>query len=164
MDILAKFPKQIRANPTDRAQTYRLIADHYAVHGLQSGEAAPDAAYVLHEGTIAVFKGSPDPALAAGTPEKLSAVYALTPGGSPAVPTGLVFIRLAEGLAIAEREEAIKNAGYEVAETLPYAANAAWLRARSGGIADALASLAALEKIPSVESVEPQMLMESVRR
>jgi len=164
MDILATFPKQIAVNSTAGAQIYRLIADHYAIHGRQSGEPAPDAAYVLQEGTIAVFKGSPDPALAAAKPERLSAVYSLTPGGSPAVPTGLVFIRLAEGTAIAERDEAIKNTGYEVSETLPYAANAAWLRSRSGGIADALASLGALEKIPSVESVEPQMLMESARR
>ncbi len=164
MDLLATFPKQIAVNSTEGAQNYRLIADHYAVHGRKSGEPAPDAAYVLGQGTIAVFEGSPVPATAAAAPEKLSAVYSLTPGGSPAVPTGLVFIRLAEGLAIAEREEAIKDAGYEVAETLPYAPNAAWLRSRSGGIADALAKLGSLEKILSVESVEPQMLMESVRR
>jgi len=45
-----------------------------------------------------------------------------------------------------------------------YAPNAAWLRARSGEIADALAGTPALDALPDLEAVEPQMLMERARR
>lgn len=53
---------------------------------------------------------------------------------------------------------------YELVESLAYAPQAAWLRAPAGDIADALAGLPRLEQLPDVENVEPQMLMESVRR
>lgn len=161
MNILAGFPRQISVSSRSGAQSYTLVPDHYAIHGLPPGSPSPNAAYRLDNGTIAIHKGSPDHAVAQ---DRLSAVYALAPGGSLAVPTGLVFIRLAEGLDVRERSEEIKNAGYEMAETLTYAPNAAWLRPRSGSIADALAGLSELKKIPSVESVEPQMLMEGARR
>jgi hypothetical protein len=164
MDILSKFPRQIAVSSRPGAQKYTLTPDQHALHGQPSGTAVPDAAYVFNEGNVAVYKGAPDPAIVTNAPDKVSPVYALGPGGSPAVPTGLVFIRFADGVGVGERLGEIKKAGYEVAETLAYAPNAAWLRAQSGNIADALAGLKALEKIPSVESVEPQMLMESARR
>lgn len=159
-DIFASFPQQLRVSSRPGAQTYSLMPDYYAIHGQQPGQSAPDAAYLLNDATIAVFKGSPD----AAAPNKLSPVYTLVAGGSPAVPTGLVFIRFAEVVPVVERQEEIKKAGYEVTESLAYAPNAAWLRARSGNIAAALAGLEALEKLPDVESVEPQLLMESARR
>lgn len=164
MDTFASFPRQILVSSRPGSQTYTLMPGYYAIHGQQPGTPAPDAAYLFNEGTIAVFKGSPDQATVAPAPDKLSPVYTLLPGGSPAVPTGLIFIRLEEGVPVGERKDKIKGAGYEVAESLAYAPNAAWLRARSGNIADALAGLKALEKLPDVESVEPQMLMESGRR
>ncbi|MBC8029195.1 MAG: hypothetical protein H7Z16_03715 [Pyrinomonadaceae bacterium] len=164
MDILAKFPPQIAVSSRPGAQTYTLMPGYYALHGQRSGTDVPAPAYVINEGKVGVFKGSPDPAIVTNAPDKVSPVYLLSPGGSPAVPTGLVFIRFTDGVEVGERLGEIKKAGYKVAETLAYAPNAAWLRAQSGNIADALAGLKALEKIPSVESVEPQMLMESARR
>lgn len=164
MDILAKFPPKIEVSSRPDAKSYALMPGYYAIHGQPSGTTAPGASYLLNEGQIAVFEGLPDQGSVADAPGKLSAVYSLTPGGSPAVPTGLVFIRFADGVKIAERTKEIKEAGFEVAETLAYALNAAWLRARSGDIADALNGLRALEKISNVESVEPQMLMETARR
>jgi hypothetical protein len=164
MDAFIKFPKQIRVSSRPDAQRYEIMPDHYAIQGRQPGNSAAAAAYVFNEGAVTVFKGGPSEATAAAAPGKVSPAYSLVPGGSPAVPTGLIFLRLAEGVAIDERKKEIAEAGYEVAEPLAYAPNAAWLRAVSGDIADALGRLEALEKMPDVESIEPQMLMESARR
>ena len=164
MDILAKFPRKIEVSSRPGAESYSLMPGYYAIHGKPTGATEPGASYLMNEGQIAVFEGLPDEGSLAGAPGKLSAVYSLTPSGSPAVATGLVFIRFADGVTIGERTQEIQEAGFEVAETLSYAPNAAWLRARSGDIADALNGLRAVEKISNVESVEPQMLMESARR
>jgi hypothetical protein len=163
MDIFVKFPRQIAVSSSVGQQTYTVAPGLYAIHGNAKSQAK-DAEYVLNEGEIAVFKGLPENATAADATEKLSPVYTLVPGGTPAVPTGLVLVRFAGGNAVSDRKDEIKNAGYEVAETLSYAPNAGWLRARSGDIADALAGLKKLKEMPSVESIEPQMLMESARR
>ena len=164
MDVFAKFPQQIPVSSRAGAGTYKLMPGYYAIHGTQPGPLARDAVHLFNDGAIAVFEGAPDQSTLAATPERLSPVYALVPGGSPAVPTGLIFLRLATGVSVDKLKDEIKGAGYEVAESLAYAPNAAWLRARSGNIEDALAGLEALEKLPQVESVEPQMLMESARR
>ena len=122
------------------------------------------AELLLDDGKIAIFKVEANNSLSAGKAGTVGAVYRLTPGGSLAVPTGRIFIRFAEGLDVNSVKEELDNAGYEVTETLAYAQNAAWLQTRSGEIADSLNGLAGLKKLPNVESVEPQMLMESVRR
>jgi len=163
-DIFARFPQRIGVSSQPGAKTYTVMPEFYAVHGRQPGSPAPSAVHLFNEGAIGVFKGSPDQDIRRSASDKISPVYSLVPGGSPAVPTGLVFIRFADGVAVEQRTEEIKHAGYEVAESLAYAPNAAWLRARSGSIPDALAGRDTLEKIADVESVEPQMLMEATRR
>ena len=85
-------------------------------------------------------------------------IYALQPGGSSAIPTGLVFVRFKSGVRSTERLREIEDAGYEISETVEYAAEAVWVRAKSGDIADALKGIDELEKIADVENVEPQML------
>lgn len=85
--------------------------------------------------------------------------YTSQPEGSPAVPTGRVFIRFEDGLKVADRSTEIEDAGYKIAEKIDYAENAAWLSERSGSIARALAGIEKLESIKGVENVEPQMLM-----
>jgi len=62
------------------------------------------------------------------------------------------------------RRKELARAGYEVVQLLVYAPQAAWVRARSGGIAEALTSIPALEALAEVENVEPQMLMKSTQR
>ena len=159
-DIFSKFPQQI---PVHSNQTsYVLKPGYYAAHGKQAS-AEPEPIQLLNEGAIAIYEGQPDSAFAS-VPERLSPIYTLAQGGSLAVPTGLVLLRLSEHIPIADRRDAVEAAGYEVAETLSYAPNAAWLRARSGKIADALIGTKALEKIPGAENVEPQMLMAAGRR
>jgi hypothetical protein len=81
-----------------------------------------------------------------------------------AVPTGRVFIRFADDIKAGDREAEIRAAGYEVDQQVDYAPNAAWLRARSGSIADALKGIDALRKVTGVENVEPQMLMQASYR
>ena len=160
IDIFSKFPRQI---PVKSNQTsYILKPGYYAAHGKQP-PAETDPVQLLNDGAIAIYEGDP-PTAFASMPDRLSPIYTLAQGGSLAVPTGLVLLRLGEHIPIADRLDAVEAAGYEVAETLSYAPNAAWLRARSGKIADALAGTKELEKIPGVENVEPQMLMASSRR
>ena len=164
MDFLAKFPRKLAANSTAGAPSYELVPDLYAVHRKQAAGPADRAEYLLNDGKIAVFKLDAKGATSAAQDGKVSAVYTLVSGGSLAVPTGLVFVRFADGTEVKAREKELNNAGYEVTETLAYAPNAAWLQARSEDIADSLNGLAALAKLPNVEGVEPQMLMESARR
>lgn len=163
MDVLAKFPRKLAAGSKSRSQVYAAMPDRYAVHRKEPETATSGAEHLLGDGKIAVFKGEPA-SISASADHKLSAVYTLNTGGTFAVPTGLVFVRLTDGVDINEQTKAFADAGYEVTERLAYAPNAAWLQARSGDIADGLNGIAALEKLSNVESVEPQMLMESVRR
>ena len=160
-NVFGDYPQEVRA--AVGKSIYKLSPELYAVHGRRSGTPAPGADDLFNDGKIAVYRGAPDKA-AAEAPEELGPVYTLQPGGSPAVPTGLVFIRLRDGVPIAASEAEITNAGYEIAERVEYAPNAAWLRARSGDIADALKGIERLTSIPDVENVEPQMLMASARR
>jgi hypothetical protein len=67
-------------------------------------------------------------------------------------------VRFAEGDSPEHHREGIVEAGYEIDQVLAYAPHAAWVRARSGRIPDALARLPSLEALPGVEHVEPQMV------
>lgn len=161
-DILLEYPQELPAGMTPGAPVYTRLPAYYAVHGPRSDTAVPAPVLIFDEGPIAVMLGSPEQEAAA--PGKVSPVYSLQPTGTFAVPTGQVFIRFAEGIAVADRKEEIRKAGYKVAQRLDYAPNAAWLRADSGSIADALNQIDALRKLPGVENVEPQMLMPGARR
>lgn len=96
--------------------------------------------------------------LAGGQPEGNAPVYVADPGGSRAVPSGLVFVRFEEKRSARDHEGAITAAGYEIVEIPPYALHAAWVRASEGSIPAALKGVERLEAIDGVENVEPQML------
>jgi hypothetical protein len=140
-DIFSSYPARVQAGAS-----YRRATGYY---GVLDGEE------------VTIFKGEPEEGK---TSKRIVPVYRLEPGGGMGVPTGLVFLRLAEGVDIEEHSQEINGAGYEVAERLSYAPNAAWLRAESGSIEDALDGLARLGSVPDVENFEPQMLMQSARR
>jgi hypothetical protein len=163
-DYFAKYPRQIRANTTSSAPLYLRQAGSYAVHQRPRELPAPGAELLLDDGAIAIFRGKPDETAAASQAGSLGPVYGLQPSGLPAVPTGRVFVRFAAGVQAESRRQEISRAGYELVESVSYAPHAAWLRSRSGDIADALTGIPKLEQLPDVENVEPQMLMESVRR
>jgi hypothetical protein len=163
-DYFSKYPRQIRANMTASAPLYVLKSGHYAVQHRSANIPAPGAVLLLDDGAIAVFQGEPGEAAEASQSGDLSPVYGLQPSGLPAVPTGRIFVRFAEGVQAESRRQEINRAGYELVESLAYAPHAAWLRPRSGDIADALTGIPQLEQLPHIENVEPQMLLESVRR
>ena len=155
-DYFSEYPEQIRVGSGRTAVSYTRKPGYYAIHYNQPKTVASGAVLHLNDGALAVFPGEPNQS-EQGT---LSPIYTLQPNGSLAVPTGLVFIRFAEGIDVESQREVINQAGYEVAQSLDYAPHAAWLRAQSGNIADAIAGIPQLEAIPKIENIEPQMLME----
>jgi len=167
-NYFSEYPQQIRFGTEQSAVLYSRKPGYYAVHYKQPGTVAPGAVLQLNDGAIAVFQGEPDESenaiRLASTTGTLGPIYTLQADGTLAVPTGLVFIRFVEGVEVESHREAIKQAGYEIAQSLSYAPQAAWLRAQSGNILDALVGISKLEAIPNVENVEPQMLMERVQR
>ncbi|MHC5724928.1 MAG: hypothetical protein ACYTXY_12460 [Nostoc sp.] len=152
-DYFSEYPEQIR-NRT--SVSYTRKPGYYAVHYNQPNTMPLGAILQLNDGKIAVFPGEPNQS----EQEIVTPIYTLQPNGSVAVPTGLVFIRFAEGVDVESQREIINRAGYEIVQSLDYAPHAAWLRAQSGNIADAIARIPQLEAIPKVENIEPQMLME----
>ena len=162
-DYFSEYPEQIRVGSGHTTVSYTRKPGYYAIHYNQPNTVASGAVLQLNDGAMsttgyayAVFPGEPNQS-EQGT---LSPIYTLQPNGSLAVPTGLVFIRFAEGVDVESQREVINRVGYEVAQSLDYAPHAAWLRAQSGNIADAIAGIPQLEAIPKVENIEPQMLME----
>jgi hypothetical protein len=155
----ADFPKTVKASSAG-ANTYRLVDTHFAVHGAPpaSGSTVNFAAE-----QISVY---PVERLAEmlADPARTTPVYSLTQGGTLAVPTGLVFVRLAADEKLADHADQFRGAGYEIAQAMARAPNAGWLRAASSSVADALARIDRLAAIPGVENVEPQMLSQAPRK
>ncbi len=155
------YPRQLSQSQKQDGKPFRLQEDTYAVHGREPGSPPKDALFTLKGGDIAVHRG--DPAAAAAKGRQVGPVYAL-PEGPLAVPTGLLFIRFKEGTAAAERRGEIERSGYEIVKIPGYAPHAAWVRSRDGDIASSLRDMRSLASLRGVENVEPQMLMESVKR
>jgi hypothetical protein len=162
-EILALFPGRLRAS-TERSDLIYVRQSGCAVHNRPIDKPAPGAVLVLNDGQIAVYRDAPPPTEIEGRDTILTAVYAQQPSGALAVPTGLVFIRFRQGVVADARREQIAQAGYEIAEAISYAPQAAWLRACSGTPADALTRLSELRELPDVENVEPQLLVERAER
>lgn len=158
-DYFSEYPQQIRVVKDQATILYDRRPGYYAVHYNQPNTVAAQAVLQLNDGAIAVFAGEPQE-----LDNTLSPIYTLQPDGSLAVPTGLIFIRFITGVDVELHRQAIAQAGYEVAQKLDYAPHAAWLRAQSGKILDALRGVSRLEAIPDVENVEPQILMARVQR
>ena len=151
VDPLARFPAVIEAG--GRRYTRRPAC--YAVHGPLPAEVMRSASHRWPESGLAVCAGDPPPSL---PPTSLGAVYESEPGGTPMVPSGRVFVRFAERLRAEDRREQIASAGYVIQQVPEFAPHAAWVEALSGDIADGLRSLSALQALPGVENVEPQIL------
>lgn len=154
-----RFPRQISVGASNPV-IYEQQAGFFALHG---DPLPTDRAIQVHASErIAILPGPPPASLA---PEQaISPVYAPEGGGSLAVPTGKIFLRVMEEDTVEAHRAEWEGAGYILAERLDYAPQAAWLQARSGGIADALLGVSRLRKIAGVESVEPQLLMQRTQR
>lgn len=152
--VFDDFPPRILVG-SERPVVFEQKPGWYALHGepLPAGEGGlrfePEA--------IAVLPGAPTAPLAAG--QSLSPVYAQPGTGALAVPTGQLFIRFRPGESALAHRGALEQAGCRIASAPDHAPEAAWLRARSGGLADALGSVARLGQLAGVASVEPQLLM-----
>lgn len=90
-------------------------------------------------------------------PASITAVYALS-GTRIVVPTGRVFVRFRDGVVASARAADLERAGYRLAQTLPYAPNAAWLEAGDQRMASALGNIGRLEALSDVVNIEPQLL------
>jgi hypothetical protein len=158
------FPQKIQSAT---GATYSQLLEHYAVHW-QRADKAPsvEAIATLYQGEqlIEIFKGEAGKLPIQADRGFATPVYALQPDGSPAVPTGQIFVRFKEGTSAEEHRPDIEAAGYEIARLVSYAPQAAWLRARSGKVADALGNVKTLEKIADLENAEPQMLTAKANR
>lgn len=91
-------------------------------------------------------------------------VYSAGADGPLAVPTGRLFVRFAEGIKAIDRTAALRTLGFAVERTLSYAPNAAWVTSLSGNATVALDHLEALQQLPDVAHVEPQMVMQRVEK
>lgn len=156
----SEFPRTIKASTERGGAQYRLVEGYFAVHGRP---AAPGAALDFSPEQIAVYPM--DRFAQVGAPSsRLTPAYSLGKGGTLAVPTGKVFVRLSADQKFAERAKAFRDAGYEIDQTLSYASNAGWLRPTSSSIGASLAAVGDLAAIPGVENVEPQMLTKAARK
>ncbi len=103
---------------------------------------------------VTIFAGEEPPD---ASDSRLRPVYALS-GSRPAAPTGRIYLRFAPAVDARSRADEIAAAGYAIEGTVSYAPHAVWLRVESGDAAEALSRLPALEQLPGVANVEPQML------
>ncbi len=152
-----EFPSRL-AGMADGAPREWVALDGW--HAVRGDALPPGAAFTLEDEGVAVYRGVPPAALErAAIP-----VYGAGPKSPPLVPTDLVFVRFAEGTPADGRGADLERAGYAIAEIPDYAPHAAWVRARSGSIRDALAGLPRLLVLTGVRTVEPQLLGRRVLR
>lgn len=132
----------------------------YAVHGEPLQQA--NVILLFEPEAIAVLAGTPAGPLAPG--QAISPVYAQAGSDELAVPTGAIFLRFRQGDSAAAHRAELEQAGCRIASLPDHAPEAAWLRASSDSIADALGCLGRLRGLPGVESVEPQLLRRRAHR
>src|SRR5262249_20165464 len=118
-----EFPKVIRASSAKPAHEYRMVETHFAVHGHPARDGATGS--IGAQTTIYPKDRFSDLGI---KPSDASPVYSLTEGGTHAVPTGKVFVRLAEDGKLADHADRFRAAGYAIDQVLSYSPNAGWLR------------------------------------
>lgn len=164
MARITDFPPTLRASTEHPDVVYTRADDYYAVQGSKGEKGAKGteargaqsgaAVMSLNEGAITVHQGKPTATRSVGN--HVSAVYARD--SALAVPTGQVFVRFATSVQAESRREQLRKVGYEIAQMVSYAPNAAWLKSAQDDVADALNNIPKLEAMESVENVEPQLL------
>ncbi len=99
-----------------------------------------------------------------GVVATLSPTYKLSPGAPPAIPSGEILVRFSADTDASRCAELIESAGYRIVRDLPWATHAIMVQSISGTLADTLNHIHALEALPGVENVEPQMTSERSMR
>lgn len=162
-DGLTGFPRTLRASTADPEAVYRRVPELIAIHERAVPPAGWEVVLTLDDPPIVVCRGDAG-ALPRALRGSVTPVYALDRRGTPAVPTGLVLVRFRDGIAATACVDVMSRAGFQIQDVLPYAQNAAWVKAASGGIPASLRGIPALESLPDVVHVEPQMVRRSGRR
>jgi hypothetical protein len=158
--MLALAPAELSHSMQQRDIAYTLARDVVATHGpITDREAA-----LRHDAPSVAITPAREAPAGAGAGVVVGPVYRREPGGRPVIPTGVVLVRFADGDRAEHHRDEIAAAGFEIDQALSYAPQAAWVRARSGQIVDALRGLERLERLPGVHNVEPQLLSEAARR
>jgi hypothetical protein len=158
-ELLHRFPQQIPTGASNGVLMEQKPG-YFALHG--NPLPVDRAVLVFEPEGIAILQGNPPSPLA--PKQAISPVYGPKEGGGLAVPTGQVFIRFKESETAAAHRTELEQEGFTIIEELDYAPQAAWLRARSGSIAEALGGVPRLLSMAAVEAVEPQLLMERSQR
>ena len=151
-------PRQLGIGGGEDAASLTLSPTHVALHGLSSAQTPIQSSLVLDEEGIAVVARTTTP-----PPGARSGPVYTTDGAAFAVPTGRVFLRMQEGQDPETVRAAIERTGFTLEEIPVYAPHAVWLAPR-GEIAEALALLPELERVPGVVKVEPEILRERGKR
>jgi hypothetical protein len=139
----AEFPRQLAGSTEQPDQIFERVPGWHANSTRADGE-------------LQLTEGEPP----AGT----WPVYRRPDDGELVAATGRIFVRLAEGQRAADHGDAFRSAGYEIDRALPWAPNAAWLRATDWGVAAALSRLSQLAAVPGVSNVEPELLRRRSRK
>jgi hypothetical protein len=155
MDGHAKVdsPVELASGSGATRMQYRQKPGYYAIHHWDD-DAGTDSP-VLRLDDAAIFFG--EESSSAG--QKSGPVYEAQPDGTPAVPTGRVFVRFEDSVRAESRESAVRKAGYRLVQVPAWAPHTAWVEALTGDVADSLCNLGKLQQLRDVENVEPEMLM-----
>jgi len=163
-DLLTAFPRTLRASTARPRVLYRRLPELIALHDRIEPPPGWEVVLTLEDPPILVCRCGTG-ALPRGIEDAtLTPVYALTRRGALAIPSGLVLVRFREGIAPASCGDLLAREGFAIHLVLPYAPGAAWVKAVTGGIPASLRGIPALESLPDVVDVEPQMLKRSARR
>lgn len=157
----SQAPETVRSSSAERAPTYVLAGELFAVRGPAPRSPSVEIVDTLRAEGISVCRGRA-PEVEASS--ELLPVYRLGGSGPVAVATGRVLVRFAEDVSAEERAADLARVGFAVVDLLAHAPNAAWVRAKDGGVAASLVGLKSLATLPGVEHVEPQMLARARRR
>jgi hypothetical protein len=154
---MSSGPRHLRVG-TEHSGLFDRRDDLYAIRRkgrLSSGAVARIDIDAEHH--YAIHAGTPTEA---HTDDDVIPVYSAGADGPLAVPTGRVFVRFADGIKAADRSASLQKLGLAIEKTLSYAPSAAWVTTVAGDATATLDHLAALEKLPDVTHVEPQMVMQ----
>lgn len=140
------------------AHCYEKSCEYFAVFGNQIVDCGANVFCTLESPAVTIYEGRLDSFLLEKIEGAICAVYKVDGTGSPAVPTGSVLVRLADGERIDEFRDELEAVGYQLESDLSYAPQAGWVRPKSGRIADSIRDLQGLKKLPRVVHCELQMV------
>lgn len=101
---------------------------------------------------------------ASGTRSAANALPVYQQESDLGVATGVLFVRLVDGLDIESFDEELSHHGLRLRATLSYARNAGWVKSSDGDPAAALLAIPALLSDARVAHVEPELLRSSARK